>query len=112
MEEHLVKELLSSVECAVCGQNYETPNIRILYRQQDLWLISVFCDRCRTKGLVAALIRQSQVAEVITDFTEEEMAKLKDTSPVTADDVLDVHNFLEGFNGDFASLFSKSPPER
>ncbi len=105
MDDHLVKELMSTVNCAVCGRRYEASDINILYHQRELWFISVYCQGCRTKGLVAALIREGEKAQLVTDLTEEEMARFKDAASVTADDVLDIHGFLEGFDGDFGSLF-------
>lgn len=105
MDDNLVKELMTTVNCTVCGQRYQIGDINILYHQRELWFLSVFCQSCHTKGLVAALIRAGEKAQLVTDLTEEEMARFKEGLPVSADDVLDVHSFLEGFDGDFASLF-------
>jgi hypothetical protein len=60
------------------------------------------------QALVAAVIKEGKVAEVVTDLTEKELSKLSDGSTIEADDVLDLHNFLKGFEGDFSSLFSEN----
>ncbi len=105
MDDYLVKELMTTVNCAVCGRRYEAVDVNIVYHQHELWFISVSCQSCHTKGLVAALIKDGEKARLVTDLTEEEMVRFKEATPVSADDVLDVHRFLEGFEGDFSSLF-------
>jgi hypothetical protein len=56
---------------------------------------------------VAAVIKEGESPEVVTDLTQEEYAKFSEADVVAADDVLDIHNFLEEFDGDFSHIFSK-----
>lgn len=107
MDDNLVKELMTTVNCSTCGRRYEAGDVNILYHQRELWFMSVSCQSCRTKGLVAALIKSGGKAQLVTDLTEEELARFREASPISADDVLDVHNFLEGFDGDFSSVFGE-----
>ena len=107
MEEGLIKRLLASIKCGVCGQPYEVDNINVLGHQEDLWFLSTFCPACQARCLVAAVIREGRVPEVITDLTKAELDKFRNVSRVTIDEVLDMHNFLKGFDGDFSWLFSQ-----
>jgi len=56
---------------------------------------------------MAAVINEGRLPELVTDLTEEEYARFCPLVVVVADDVLDVHNFLRDFDGDFSRLFSK-----
>ena len=105
--ERLVKQaVLSAIgRCGTCGRPYDADSIEIVGHQEDLWFISLSCRSCHTRGLVAALIREQKQPQVLTDLTEEELAHLTEHSQVVADDVLAMHEFLESFDGDFASLF-------
>ena len=107
MEEGLIKRLMASIKCGVCGKGYEVGNINVIGRDEDLWFLSVFCPACHTRCLVAAVIKEGRVPEVITDLTEAELDKFKNAGSLTADEVLDMHNFLKGFNGEFSRLFSQ-----
>lgn len=107
MQERFIKRLLSTIKCSVCGQRYQVANVNILGHYGELWFTSVFCPACGTQALVAAVIKEGKLAEVVTDLTEEEYAKFLDSAPVEMDDVLDIHNFLKGFGGDFSNLFTK-----
>ncbi len=107
MDEQFIKRLITTIKCGVCGHHYEGSNVRILGHRDDLWFLSVFCPACRSQGLMAAVINEGRLPELVTDLTEEEYARFCPLVVVVADDVLDVHNFLRDFDGDFSRLFSK-----
>ena len=107
MEEKLIKRFMTSIECSVCGQRYEVDNVKVLGHQEDLWFLSVSCSACQTQCLVAAVIKESKAPKVITDLTEVELDKFKKMDKLTTDEVLDMHGFLKGFDGDFSQLFSQ-----
>ena len=44
----------------------------------------------------------------MTDLTKAELDKFAQSSPVSADDVLNLHGFLDNFNGDFVKLFDQN----
>ncbi len=81
--------------------------IDVLGHQGDLWFLQAFCLACQARYLMAAVIKEDRVPEVITDLTEVELDKFRNVGVLTADDVLDMHNFLKGFDGDFSQLFSQ-----
>jgi len=82
-------------------------NIKILDQEDGLWVLSVYCSSCGTQGLIAAVVQEGNITEVITDLTEAERERFDDSEVVGVDDVLEMHNFLKEFNGDFANLFSE-----
>jgi hypothetical protein len=108
MEEDLIKRLIASIKCGSCGKNYGEDNIEIIEHSEDLWFLSVFCSSCHVKCLVAAIIREDREVKLVTDLTEGEMEKFRDAERVMADDVLDMHNFLRDFDGNFPRLFRKA----
>lgn len=107
MREAFLKRLFSKVNCGVCGQKYDMSNIKILDQEDGLWVLSVYCSSCGTQGLIAAVVQEGNITEVITDLTEAERERFDDSEVVGVDDVLEMHNFLKEFDGDFANLFSE-----
>ena len=107
MKESLIKKLIASIKCASCGQHYDEDNINIIEHNEDLWFLSVFCTSCHVRCLVAAIIREDEKVKVVTDLTEVELDKFKEADEVKANDVLDMHNFLRDFDGDFPRLFQQ-----
>jgi hypothetical protein len=107
VKENVIKQVMASLKCGVCRQHYEPDNVTVLGHQEDLWFLKVFCPACRTQYLVAAVIKEGEAPEVITDLTEAELEKFKNAVGLTADEVLDMHNFLKDFDGDFSRLFGR-----
>ena len=108
VNEGIIKKLMSSVKCAVCGQPYEEDDIKILGHQEDLWFLRVSCSVCHTRCLAAAVIKEDRAPEVITDLTEAEQKKFSNMARLTADEVIDMHNFLKTFDGSFSQLLASN----
>ena len=55
--------------------------------------------------MAAVAVRDGEPPEVVTDLDETEHAKFRRMSAVDVDDMLNLSEFLEGFDGDFSRLF-------
>ena len=107
VEENFIKRLMASIKCSVCGQHYETDNVSVLGHQEELWFLRAFCSACHTQYLVAAIIKEDRMPELVTDLTEAELDRFRNVGMPTADEMLDMHTYLKDFNGDFAQLFNQ-----
>jgi DNA-directed RNA polymerase subunit RPC12/RpoP len=110
--------------CVVCHREYSTDDIEIISRKSDIWTMLVECEDCHARNFVAAVLNDADPQEAqlaLRRLTEEAMVQGDHASredeerilpegpvngrPVTAGDVLDMHLFLEDFDGDFSALF-------
>ena len=107
MEERLIRKLMASMKCESCGQRYEIYDIDVLGHREDLWFLKVSCPACHTQCLIAVAVRQERMPAAATDLTTEEMRKFIDGDAVGTDDVLNMHNFLRDFDGDFSRLLGQ-----
>lgn len=108
MEEGFIKQLMSAMKCSVCGALYRPANIKVLGHRDNLWFLSVSCHSCKSQGLVAAVIKEEgDIPGIITDLSKEEYSMLEGGSMVSGDDVLDMHQFLSEFDGDFNRVFKE-----
>ncbi len=78
----------------------------MLSRRGNVWVVSVRCDSCSTPGVYILKLPAGRKGEGISDLTDGDRERLANAAPVDADDVLDTHQFLQTFNGDFRSLFT------
>lgn len=101
----LIRHLVASIPCAVCQHYHEPDNVRIVKHQGEIWVMSVTCSHCGSQGLVFAMIQEGQKQGIVSELTSQEWARFRDMPQIDADDLLDVHEFLRDFDGDFASLF-------
>ena len=107
MNEELIKKLIANMKCGICGQLYAESNIHILGHRDDLWFLGIFCPACHSQGLVAAVIKEGELPEVYAELSDEELTKFSQGEAVEANDVLDMHEFLKEFDGNFSAFFSR-----
>ncbi len=105
LDKRFIRRLVTTIKCGVCGRLYDGDNIDILGHRDDLWFLSLYCPHCRSQGLMAAMIEGDWSGDLVTDLAEGDAIMLRGVARVDTDDVLDIHNFLKGFDGGFASLF-------
>lgn len=107
-ERHIKEMVLGTVnQCGSCGHSYGVDNVAIVGHEDELWLLMMNCPACSSRGLVAALIKDQTRPALASDVVEKELQGVKKFEVVTADDVLDIHQFLKEFSGDFLTLFGK-----
>lgn len=108
IEEQFIKQVVASTAgpCGTCSQPFDVESISVLGHQEELWFLSLSCAHCRTQGLVAAMIKN--IGDIPIDVNSADLGIVEpDTSvPLTTDDVVDLHAFLDGFDGDFQRLFT------
>lgn len=107
--------------CSVCHRDFSTDDIHIINRQPDMWTMMVECTDCHSRNFVAALMNDGDPGEArlalrrLSSAASQQLAGtnqeldpadiLPDGDPVSASDVVDMHDFLNEFDGDFKSLF-------
>src|SRR4030042_611573 len=100
MDEEHVKNLVINFKCVHCNQRYEPGNANnVVEHDEDLWIFAVYCPSCKINSLLAAVIKEGGVLEVVTDLSEAEQAEF--SIPICSDNILDMHVFLKDFDGDF-----------
>lgn len=123
-ETQIKRIVLNRMErCSICHRDFGPEDIRVVSRKNDMWMLVVTCSECHGRNFVAAVMadgdtEEAQIAlrQLSRDGTSKpiEITEVRDRAeedrgePVSAEDVLDMHEFLDGFDGDFRRLFSAS----
>lgn len=105
--------------CGVCHRSFGPDDVHVLSRKPDVWMMVVQCVDCQARNFVAALIGDSDPDEARTALRQlsvehqSEIVEIESDAepvgdPVGVDDVLDMHEFLTSFDGDFNALFRRS----
>jgi hypothetical protein len=110
---------LTSFTCPACGRRYRGSRIRLLAERDGLFFVDLDCSRCgsHTVAIVTVEIDDSELT--IADasdigFPDEGLvAHIGEgipagASPVTADDVLEMHEYLAGFEGGIDKLLNRA----
>ena len=102
----VIQYLVAHTQCSGCGGHYSTEDVRIRARRGDVWLAAVTCGHCGLQGLIMAAIRTRETPEPGSPLQEDtaEEGVLAQREPISSDEVLDWHCFLEQFHGDVRRL--------
>lgn len=114
-EERVKRLILSAVSrCGACRRRYTLENVAVVGHREHLWMVTVVCGDCRAQGFITAVIEHHDLAgpassplgrAPASDPTPAEAARPA-AAPVSADDLLDLHTFLDDFDGDFTAIFA------
>lgn len=122
---HIVLQQLH--RCVVCHREYEISDITSLQRKPGVWTLMVECEQCHSRNYLAAVtpdgdpeaamlevrsLTQQAIREIGLP-RERRSGEIIPEAPasgelVTSRDVLEMHEFLQEFDGDFARLFRSS----
>jgi len=84
------------LRCTVCDAIVPVEGIRLLARRDDLAFLEIDCGDCRSTTLGFLL-----------DGRPEAGRATDPRAPVSADDVLDMHQLLATWDGDLAGLLAR-----
>ena len=118
-EKQIKRIVLDRMErCSVCHRGFEPDDVHVLSRKADMWMLMVACSECHARNFVAAVIGDGDAEEAQLALRrlgeehvqhrpdiEPEAEPSDDSEPVSVDDWLEMHEFLEEFDGDFQALF-------
>ncbi|MEX2547520.1 MAG: hypothetical protein WD830_06975 [Chloroflexota bacterium] len=112
---------LTSFICPACGRRYRGSKIRLLAERDGLFFVDLDCARCGSHTVAIVTVEIDETTASITEIsdlslsTDELPEHLGEELPVgaalvTADDVLEMHEFLARFQGDVSHLFRQDAP--
>ena len=103
---------LASFGCAACGQAYGQGHIHLIAQREELFFVDLTCDHCGSQAVAIVTIQvdgetaRLEGGELVrAEGAERDAAS--DGPPVSADDVLDVHDLLDDFEGDVHQLIAR-----
>jgi hypothetical protein len=105
---------LTGAGCTSCGAAIPVDHIAVLADRGDLAFVELSCPACnsRTLGVVVGTATDADTAVLDTaahpELGPESEARLAGRPPVDETDVLAMHLFLAGWEGDLRSLLDRS----
>jgi uncharacterized metal-binding protein YceD (DUF177 family) len=100
-----IKERAKYYNCPACARNLESCEVRMLKQAESHLTVEVTCARCHVTFIVVLAVQYS--AEEMEDMIEEPARHAHagaDLDPISHDEVLDVHDMLKDFDGNFKDL--------
>jgi hypothetical protein len=101
----LVLKLVTQLRCMECGNPYDVHDFALVDRQPDVWVLDIRCRHCDSSSHVVILMHLAAQSGPAVHLTPEEIQMAEESPPISRDDVLDVHELLQEFDGDLDDLF-------
>lgn len=108
--------------CGICHREFVPDDIKVVSRRPAVWTMVVECDECHARSFVAAMLQDGDPTVArealqhlsegrdlsLDEFDARQESVIESAPAVDTDDVLDMHEFLREFAGDFSGLFESS----
>jgi hypothetical protein len=102
---------LTSFGCAACGAPYEPGRIRLLAERDGLFFVDLACTACASRAVAIVTVEVDDEdgprAEAGDLVALDPGGGRRPTGPISVDDVLDMHGFLDRFEGDAVTLLAR-----
>jgi hypothetical protein len=105
-QERLLKQLLSTYRCQNCNRRFDRDRFGVVARHEKLWVVSAKCTKCHSQQMFWVSLKDG-VQPAPNEVTPLERRRLEALPQLSYDDVLDMHEFLSRFDGDFRNLFAR-----
>jgi len=94
---HIIEHIKNTCKCVKCKQYFKENYIDIIACTRDETLIELFCDNenCTVSTIVTASLSSK------IELNEH----VREHKSITKNDILDMKNFLNKFDGDFKKIF-------
>ncbi len=92
-----IPDLKSFIRCPLCGQSYNSEKIKVLKKKDNAMVLYLVCPKCKSSVMAMITANPLGITSVsaLTDVTEEDMERFKNKNPISVDDILELHTFLE-----------------
>ena len=103
------------LKCPICGNKYNLDKTKVIESEQSETfgdahiLIHSDCSKCKGSVMFNVDVKGPEVFSVgmVTDLTGQDSARFQKLEPITANEVLGIHQALKTFKGDFITSFTK-----
>jgi len=110
----LVKQIKKRIPCPSCKENYTNEGIRVIGTMSNEGFFHATCSSCEIEVVIDITLngkkrkhRSIKGSKQISDIISEDVViNEREQRNVTTDDVIEMHNFLKGFDGDFKNIIS------
>jgi hypothetical protein len=95
--------------CPGCGRSLRDADIAAHFSTRDRVHLSFRCGRCSFEGGGEIALTTEMREEAAAAQTPPSKANRRVADPITADEVISVHEILAGWSGDFTGLLAAEP---
>lgn len=89
--------LFKDLCCSRCKSDFDENSVEIIRQEPSLLVVRLVCQHCQ-KSFGVAFLGVSNLDLKIEDEEDVKLKMKEDLPPITADDVLDAHEFIQNLD--------------
>lgn len=105
----IVHQIKKNIPCPKCQESYSEEDITFIGSLWDEFtFFHAHCFQCEAESIINVNLQMDHQKMVLPKEKEPSKKRLGNAprkGKVSTNDILDVHNFLQNFDGDFENLF-------
>lgn len=110
LSQTVLKEIVARLRCMVCKRRFRASDAQVVGRRGNAWAMRVNCPICHTQALVFAVVTEHMAQTLYSDLTPDEWERFKNAPPISIDDVIAFHRFIQSYKGDFSEIMDEPLP--
>jgi len=91
------------MHCQCCGESYTLEEVQYMSQAEGYCMLKVSCKKCQTPVWVNFFIENGR--DKIKSKLNIHDLKLKSAEPISVDELIDFHQILGSFDGNFKETF-------
>jgi len=105
---------LITFHCPVCNNKYTADKTSIIdaesveKHEDSAMMVHTDCQRCKSSVVFNISLDGPEIFSVgmVTDLTSKDAKKFQQQEPITTDEVIEFHEFIAKFDGNFAKTLN------
>ncbi len=103
----IIGQIKKNVSCPKCKGKYKDADIEVIGSLGDEQnFFHAICSKCQSESIINVAIQFDSDGLVVAPNLKK-LGAAPRMEQISSNEVLDMHNFLKAFDGDFSELFKK-----
>lgn len=96
-------------KCSACGGEFNADALTVLEEGAQKTILHATCRKCQTSAIFFLSNNQAGMVTLgmVTDLDSQEVVAKFSNQAISSDEVIDAHQFISNYDGDFMELIKK-----
>ncbi len=106
----LVEKVAKRLKCIHCRRRYRVQDLAVMNQWRNIAALRLACAMCDRQRVVFAVVKTRIIRVLYSELEPEEWTHFSQSPPVTADRVIEMHEELREYDGDFGDVQEEPLP--
>ena len=112
----LIQEHFTQLHCPYCDISFTQESVKLIREEDDYWVVKVSCTSCHQSAGIAIVgieyeeigLKEPRNTPKHKEFSTVEQIKFSAKPPISVDDVINAHRFIQELGSDWMKYIRNS----